>query len=80
MKAIVEIHFLLFSNVDIRFAEIDHLTWRNYTATKSQPRTKRVNLINEKEFTKANLDKNTDIFVIQIAILLSLSIYSTQQP
>ena len=45
------------------------LTWRSYTAGKALPTTKRIELINKKEFAKATLDKESETFVIHIAIL-----------
>ena len=60
--------FLTLSNADVQFVEKE-LTWRSYTIAKALPTTKRVELIDKKEFAKAALDKNFETFVIHIASL-----------
>ena len=52
MEVVLEILFLIFSNTDIQFVE-KKLTWRFYTSVKTLPITKRVELIDKKEFAKA---------------------------
>ena len=49
IKVVLEIPFLTFSNADIQFSEKE-LTWRSYTAKEALPTTRRVELINKKEF------------------------------
>ena len=51
MEMVLEIPFLALSNADIQFAEKE-LTWRSYTAAEALPTTKRVELIDKKEFAK----------------------------
>ena len=43
--------------------------WRFYTTAKALPTTKRVELINKKEFSKAEFDKKSKTFVIHVASL-----------
>lgn len=62
-------------NVNIRFTKISHLTLKSYIATEALSTTKRVELINNKEFAETALDNNAKIFVIYITILLVFSIY-----
>ena len=67
-KVILGMLFLTFSNVDVQFAQ-GELTWRSYTPAEALPTTKRVELINKKEFAKAALDENSEAFVIHVASL-----------
>ena len=60
--------FLTLSNADVQFVK-EELTWRTYTTAKALPTTKRVELIDKKEFAKAALDKNFETFVIHVASL-----------
>ena len=60
--------FLTFSNADVQFVEKE-LTWRSYTTVKALSTTKRVELINKKEFAKAALDENSETFVVHVASL-----------
>ena len=66
MEMVLRMLFLTFSNADIQFAEKE-LTWRFYTAAEALPTTKRVELINKKEFAKAALDKESETFVIHVS-------------
>lgn len=68
--------FLTLSNADIRFAERE-LTWRTYTVAEALLTTKRVQIIDQKEFATAALDPNKEAFVIHVATLTSkITIYS----
>ena len=58
--------FLTFCNANIQFAE-KALTYRSYTAAEALPTTKRVELINKKEFAKAALDEESETFVVHVA-------------
>ena len=60
--------FLTLSNADVQFVEKE-LTWRSYTTAEALPSTKRVELIEKKEFAKAALDENSETFVIYVASL-----------
>ena len=60
--------FLTLSNAEVQFVEKE-LTWRSYTTAEILPTTKRVELINEKEFVKAALDVKSETFVLHVASL-----------
>ena len=60
--------FLTLSNADVQFVEKE-LTWRSYTTAEALPTTKRVELIDKKEFAKAALDENSETFVVHVASL-----------
>ena len=71
MEMVLRMPFLTLSNADIQFAAKE-LTWRSYTAAKALPTTKRVELINKKEFAKAALDEESETFVVHVAALEAL--------
>ena len=62
--------FLAFSNVNVSFADND-LIWKTYIIDKALPTTKRIQIINRKEFAKATLDPNQKVFVVHVATLTS---------
>ena len=64
--------FLTLSNANVQFVEKE-LTWRSYTTAKALLTTKRVELIDRKEFAKAALDENFETFVIHVASLKLVS-------
>ena len=66
MKVVLEMPFLALSNADIQFAEKE-LIWRSYTADEALPTTKRVELIDKKEFAKAALDEESETLVVHVA-------------
>ena len=66
MDIVLGMLFLTLSNADIRFAE-GELTWRTFTAAEALPTTKRVQIIDRKEFAKAALDPNKEAFVVHVA-------------
>ena len=68
MEVVLGMLFLTLSNADVQFVE-KKLTWRSYTITKALPTTKRVELINKKEFAKTVLDENFETFVINVTSL-----------
>ena len=68
VEMVLRMSFLTFSNVDIKFAEKE-LTWRSYTVAEALPTTRRVELINKKEFAKVALDENSETFVVHVATL-----------
>ena len=45
------------------------LTWRSYTVAEALPTTKRVEIIDKKEFAKAALDENVEAFVVHVTSL-----------
>ena len=58
-NSLIWMPFLTLSNADIQFAEKE-LTWRSYTVAEALPTTKRVEIIDKKEFAKAALDENVE--------------------
>ena len=68
MEVVLRMLFLTLSNVDIQFAEKE-LTWRSYTVKKALPTTQKIELINKKEFAKAALDENIEVFVVHVSSL-----------
>ena len=68
MEVVLGMPFLTFSNADIQFAEKE-LTWRTYTTEDALPTTRRVELIDKKEFAKAALDENIEVFVVHVSSL-----------
>ena len=68
MEVVLGIPFLTLSNADVQFVEKE-LTWKTYTTTKALPTTKRIELIDKKEFANAALNQKSETFVIHIAFL-----------
>ena len=66
MKVVLGMPFLAFSKVEVDFAETEFI-WKTYTIVKTLPITKRVQIIDLKEFAKAALDSKQDAFVVHIA-------------
>lgn len=71
VEVVLGMLFLIFSNADIHFPK-KHLTYRSYTIAEAQPTTKRVELIDKKEFAKATLHENLKTFVVYVAALKAL--------
>ena len=59
--------FLKISNADVAFGE-ETLTWKSYTIKEALPTTKRVQLVDPKEFVIAALDADSETFVVHVAI------------
>ena len=68
IEVVLGMFFFTLSNADIKFVEKE-LIWRFYTAVEALPTTKRVELINKKEFAKPALDEESKTFVVYIATL-----------
>ena len=66
-KVILGIRFLKLSNADMSFSE-KTLMWKLYTTNKALSTTKRVQLIDPKEFVIAALDADSETFVVHVAI------------
>lgn len=71
MKVILEILFLIFSNRKVLFVDRE-LIWTSYITAKALLTTKRMELINKKEFVKTELDKDSETFLIYVAALEAL--------
>ena len=67
-NSLIWMPFLTLSNADIQFARKE-LTWRSYITAEALPTTKRVEIIDKKEFTKAALDENVEAFVVHVTSL-----------
>ena len=68
MEVVLGMPFLTLSNADVQFAE-KKLTWRTYTTEEALPTTRRVEIIDRKEFAKAALDENVEAFVVHVSSL-----------
>ena len=68
LEVVLGILFLTFSKADIWFAE-QELVWRTYTATEALPTTRRVEIINKKEFAAAALNAYDETFVVHVVAL-----------
>ena len=69
--------FLTLNKADIRFVEWE-LVWRIYAAAEVLSTTRRVEIIDKREFAAAALNKDDEIFVVHIAALAeptTMSIY-----
>lgn len=62
-EAILEISFLIFSNIDLQFAEKKLVLGTN-TSTDVQPTTQKVEIIDQKDFAKTVLNKDFEAFVV----------------
>ena len=61
-------HFLTLNKADVRFAERE-LVWRTYTAAEALPTTRRVEIIDKREFAAAALNADDETFVVHVAAL-----------
>ena len=66
-EVVLGMPFLKISNADVGFGE-ETLTWKLYTTNEALPTTKRVQLVDPREFVIAALDADSEIFVVQMAI------------
>ena len=66
-EVILGMLFLKLSNADMSFSK-ETLTWRTYTTNEALPTTKRIQIINKKDFVIAVLDANSKTFVVHIVI------------
>ena len=82
MEVVLGMLFLTLRNADIQLAK-KKLIRRSYTAAEALLTTKRVEFIDKKEFTKAALDEEFEIFVMHVtaleALLAGMAIYSSQE-
>lgn len=67
--------FPSFSDADMPFSKVGGLIWRNFTAIEVLSTTKKVELINKRQFPIVALDKNTEILVVYIAAWLAMDIH-----
>ena len=81
LEVVLEMLFLTFSKANIRFAERE-LVWRTYTAAEALLTTKRVEIINKREFAIAVLNADDEIIVVYVAALAEptiMPIHSSRQ-
>ena len=67
-EVVLGIPFLTLSNANVQFVEKE-LILKSYTTAEALPTTKRVELINNKEFAKAALDGKSKTFVVHMTSL-----------
>lgn len=70
IEIILKMPFFSLSNLDVKFAILEKLTWRSYTTVKALPTTNWVKLINKREFAKVASDENLKTLVMYIATLV----------
>ena len=81
LEMVLGMFFLILSKADIRFAERE-LVWRTYTAAKVLPTTRKVEIINKREFAVAVLNTDNETFMVHIAALvkpITMPIYPSCQ-
>ena len=78
IEVVLRIPFLTFNNANIKFAQKE-LIWRFYTAAEALSITKRVKIINKKEFAKVALDENIEVFVVHVTSLLTIAIHPAKE-
>lgn len=69
VEVVLGIPFLSFNNINIKFVEIEKLTWKAYITTNILATTTQVILINKNEFANAALDKYSETFIIHMTAL-----------
>ena len=75
MEVVLEMPLLTFLDADIWFAEKE-LSWRDYTIVKTLPSTRKVDLIDKKEFAATAIDEDFEAFVVHMAsIMETMSLY-----
>ena len=68
MKVVLGMFFLALSKVEVNFAK-QELTWRTYSLDKALPTTKRVQIIDRREFAAAALALDKKAFLVHVAYL-----------
>ena len=68
LEVVLRMLFLTLSKANIRFAE-QKLVWRTYMVAKALLTTRRVEIIDKKEFAAAALNEDNKIFVVHVAAL-----------
>ena len=64
--------FLTLSNVDVDFSGWE-LRWKTYTTKKALPTTKRVKLVDKKEFVAAMLDPEHKTYIVHVGSVNSVT-------
>ena len=68
LEVVLEMPFLTLSKADVRFAE-QELVWRTYMVAEALPTTRRVEIIDKREFAAAVLNADDKTFVVHVAAL-----------
>ena len=66
-ELILGITFLKINNADVSFGK-GTLMWKTYTTNKALLTTKRIQIIDKKEFVIAALDADSETFIVYMAI------------
>ena len=66
IEVVLEMPFLTLGNADIRFAERE-LVWKIYSTAKASPTTRKVEIIDKKEFATTALNEDDETFVVYMA-------------
>lgn len=69
MEVVLELSFLSFSNANVKFMDLEKLTWSFYTIAEVLFTISRIDLIGMIEFAKTALNKNLKTFVMFVAAL-----------
>ena len=79
LEVVLEMPFLTLSKAKIRFAERE-LVWKTYAAAEALPTTRRVEIIDKREFAAAALNADDETFVVYVVALAkptTMPIYSS---
>lgn len=76
IKIVLGMFFLIFSNISIRFTKKDFV-WDSYTTIEIISTINKIKLIDKWEFAAMVLDTNIEIFIVYVAIMEVMIIYST---
>ena len=74
-EVVFEMPFLILSGADVDFAG-QELRWKTYTTKEVLPTTRRVELVDKKEFATAALDPEHETYVVHVASLTSIPLAS----
>lgn len=70
MELILEMLFLSLNNANVEFAKKPKkFIWRSYDLAKVLLTTRKVEIINKKEFVRAALNENSETFVMNFVVL-----------
>ena len=77
IEVVLEMPFLSLNNANIEFTKLEKLIWKTYIVGEALPTTNWVKLIDKKEFARAALNENSEIFMVHIAALEVPTVMST---
>ena len=79
VEVVLGMSFLALSKIEVDFAKRE-LTWKVYTIAKAFPTTKRVQIIDPKEFAKAVLDPDQETFIVHVITFFnSMKVYPDRE-